>query len=329
MATGYYGLDYPNRRAGGAKRDPASIQIGVIHVTVNAPSTKSANQVAQWQSTQDYTYSGYHSLFDSDEHLKYFPDNRISNGVVGYNSKTVNLSAACKPDSWVRYENWAALTYGFMAKEVRRLWKDRGLVLRVITKSEADRGLKGWTSHHRLDPARRTDPGALVDGFGAFSFEHLFTLAADNEPAPTPTPAPAPAPAPIIEETDTMKHGDSGVEVRQLQHLINAVIVHTSGWTEGGPDLLPITGKYDNALAERVQHAIWRMEGWVYGHPIYAEEEGGSRVTGYTVGYMIDCARGLRSGTYDTDPHTSITQSGVDLKDAEAVAKWVRENNAA
>lgn len=318
----YYGLEHPNPRAGGTKRDPGRITVGVVHVTVNAPSTTSANTVAQWQSTQKSTYSGYHSLFDSNEHLPYFPDDRIANGAGnGYNIRSVHLSAACMPDSWERYKNWAALTYGFMATEVRRLHDERDLAYRVLTRAEVDRGLKGFTTHHRLDPSRRYDPGAEVDGKGGFSFDTLFALADAG--------ATAPPPPVIIEESDMLKHGDSGVEVRQLQHLVNAVIAHTGGWhADQAKTLIPIDGVYGNLTAERVQHAIWRVEGWVFGHPIYGEEEGGSRVTPTVIAYLVDAVRGLRSGIYDITPGTSVTQSGVDLQDPAAAATWVRENAA-
>jgi hypothetical protein len=325
----FYGISHPNPdgRAGGAKRPVDDLRGGAVHVSVNAPSTRSANDVARYQSTQRVTYSGYNSLFDSDEHLRYFPDDRAPNGARGgnkygkYNRILVHLSAACQTDTWERYVNWADLTYGFMATEVRRLHDTYDWPYRLLTKSELDRGLKGFITHARLDPDRRRDPGAQADGYGAFSFDRLFTLADAGTSRP-PTPPPV-----IIEETDMLKHGDKGVEVRQLQHLVNAVIAHTGGWhADQSKTLIPITGTFDNATAERVQHAVWRMEGWVFGHPVYAEEEGGSRVTPLLIAYFVDCVRGLRSGAYDLNPATHVTQSGIDLKNAEAAAKFVREN---
>lgn len=314
----YFGIRRPNPRAGGTKRNPDDVTVGVVHIAVTSPTTQSALAVAEWQSTQNKVPSGYHSLFDSERHVQYFPDDRIAHGAGGgYNRRSIHISGACQVDTWARYENWATRCYAQMAPEVRRLRDERGIFLRVLTKAEVDRGLRGWTTHARLDPSRRSDPGAKVDGKGQFDFERLFTLAAHGE-----GPKPPPVKDLIIVNQLMLKEGDEGLLVRQLRHTVNAVIKFTGG----GFDHLPITSVFDGALAERVQHAIWRAEGWVLGYPLYGEEEGGSRVTTKVFTDLQHVAHGLRSGMYDTNPDSSLTQSGVDLKNAKAVAELVRKN---
>lgn len=328
----YYGLRYPNPegRAGGALRDVEDLRGGAVHIAVIAPSVQSANKVAQWQSTQRgyvngvKVYSGYHSLFDSDEHLPYFPDNRVSYGARGgnqfgkYNKLLVHLSGACNVDTWARYKNWSTLTYGHMGPEIRRLHETYDFPYRLLTKAEFDRGLLGFITHQRLDPDRRKDPGAKEDGSGDFDFEYLFGIAQGDSPE-----KPDPREEDIVRP---IKHGDTGVEVRQLTHLINSIIVYTGGWhTDAGP-LLPIRDTYDNDLAERVQHAIWRVEGWVFHHPLYAEEEGGSRVTIQTLAYLVDAARGIRSQQYKVGPAPVAVTRKVNVEDAQSCALAVRED---
>lgn len=319
----YYGLEHPNPqgRAGGAKRNVGRLRGGAVHIAVIAPSTISAEAVARYQSTQTSTYSGYHGLFDMDGHLPYFPDDRIAYGARGgniygkYNEIMIHLSGACNVDTWVRYVNWSELTYGHMAPEIRRLHETYGWPYRVLTKSEFDRGLLGFTTHHRLDPARRSDPGAIVDGKGGFDFEYLFGLSQGDTPV-------SPVPRPEEDEMKDLRQGDTGSAVRQLQHLINGAIYYTNrGFEHLNPD-----GVYGPTTAARAQHAIWRAEGWVLGYPLYAEEDGGSRISVGTMASLYDVYHGLRLGIYDLDPTTDVSQSGVDFSDAQKVAEWVREN---
>lgn len=334
----YRGLQGTSGRAGGALRDERRLRGCTWHVTVNAPTTASAETVAEWQATQrSYVdgaavYSGYNTLFDSDSTVYFWPDYRAPNGARGgdskgqYNATLIHLSFACGVDTWEKYINWSRGAYVQGAKERKRILDKFGWPLRVLTVTELDRGLEGDSTHRRLDPGRRSDPGAVVDRTGKFDFNVLYGIVQGDAPPPIIIPEAA--------MFGYLKHGDEGEDIVQIHHLLNEFFVETGGLpaeipaerrTAGGALLSP-QPKFDNTLAVAYQHAVWRTEGWVLGRPLFAGEEGGSRVTNQALTSLVEATRGLQAGTYDTDPATPLTRSGINLKDAQAAAEWVRAN---
>jgi len=290
--TGYYLLDNYNPRAKGGdgfhghRSRSAVITCAVIHVAVIAPTTESAERIGRYFATTDRQAS-YHQLVDSDGVLPLLPDEATAFHVINFNSQSLGLSFACNTDTWDRYKNWSEQAYQHAAPLVRR-WSDTySLPMRIISRAEAKRGVRGWTFHSIMDPSRRSDPGT---GFDA---EYLFSLASG---------APAAGVTPVDEETDMLKQGDKGKRVEQLQHLVNRIIAQTGGWPRNDEDPsnksehLKVDGDYGNATSERVQHAIWRVEKWVLKHPIYANEDGGARVTAQTEGWLTAVSAGLTSG---------------------------------
>lgn len=179
MATGYYGLDNPNPRAGwrgdgyywgysSMNNDPTAI---VVHTTesladLDGPD-EGAENVARWFTTNDVPAS-YHWLCDSDSEIDFLPCGLDHFAVhtafhtAGYNSRMIGLSMAMRADSWPRLpEGWKRAVLTRMARRAAALCVRWGIPARKITKAEADAGVKGITGHGILDPGYRYDPGDL------------------------------------------------------------------------------------------------------------------------------------------------------------------------
>lgn len=114
--------------------------------------------------------------------------------------------------------------------------------------------------------------------------------------------------APVIEpepqeDEELMKHGDTGPQVAQLRHLVNRVISQTGG----GFDHLPITETYDDELANRVWHAIARVEQWVLFHPVYSNSNAGKYVTAQTQAWLTNVSTALTSGALQVARERRIT----------------------
>lgn len=69
---------------------------------------------------------------------------------------------------------------------------------------------------------------------------------------------------------------DHGNDVVKLQHDLNRFIALTGPWLGSqisSAGHLPIDGNYGPVTRERMQHAIWRAERWVFGHPLYCDPD--------------------------------------------------------
>lgn len=287
MATGYYLRDNKNPRASngfhghvGRNVPMSQVNVALIHVAVTVPTTQSAQAVGNYFRTTDRPVS-YHTLYDSGGRFPLLPYTDTAFHVRNYNSKSIGLSFACNTDTWSRYQNWAELAYKAAAPDVKQISESYNLPYVLLSRSDVLAGKRGFSYHALMDPSRRTDPGAPPHG--TFNINHLFDLARGGSMT---------TPAPVVEGV-SLKQGDKGRRVAQLQHLVNRVITRTGGWPTNEGDivdkkpLLTISGVYDPATAERVQHAIWRVERWVLKHPIYADEDGGSRVTPQTEAWLV------------------------------------------
>ena len=199
----FFGIENPNSKAGGAWRDPGKIRLVCFHVAVTDPTPHSALNVATWQANQRQVASGYHSLFDSSEHLRYYPDDRIAHGSRHINGHAVHLSFACHTSTWHTDPGWANKALAHAAAEVRRLHEDYRLPYRLLNRAEALSGVRGFTMHSTVDPGRRSDPGAF------FPVDQLFSMANSiGKPVTT-------------DEEAVMKFGEIGGEVQMLQRDLN------------------------------------------------------------------------------------------------------------
>lgn len=102
---------------------------------------------------------------------------------------------------------------------------------------------------------------------------HFEVVASPAELALGLTVQPAPS-----EEDDVITPTSPPALIRQLQHLVNRLVYETGGQLDGGGhphdrggSHINADGKFGPTTFEFVQHAIWRAERWVLGHPIYAD----------------------------------------------------------
>lgn len=170
---GYYLYDHQNsnapvrangKRFWGYPSRNASVQLIAVHTAESVFDTSGADSgaeaVAGYQSRTDRP-SSYHTLVDRDSTIDTLPDTATSFGVVGYNSRALNLSFAMSAADWGNAAKAKAAEPMLhrAAKKAAEWCKKYDIPVRLITKAQADAGVKGLTSHGRLDPSRRSDPG--------------------------------------------------------------------------------------------------------------------------------------------------------------------------
>lgn len=153
----------------------------------------------------------------------------------------------------------------------------------------------GWTAArvimHREWTSRKIDPSWKLDARAAIQQR----IDGTTEP---------PTPEPEEPEDDMLEHGDNKPEVAQLRHLVNRLIEQTGGWPGG---MLPITNEYDDALAERLWHAIARTEQWLLHHPLYSESSAGTRCTAQTQSWLTNASVALTSGALRPNTESTVT----------------------
>jgi hypothetical protein len=97
---------------------------------------------------------------------------------------------------------------------------------------------------------------------------------------------------PTIGSIDMARMGDRGPAVAQLQHLLNRFVNLSGGGLDGGGISMPRGGKYLNVdgvfgdkTREFLQHAVWRLERELLGHPIY--NPGDTQATAQTQAWLV------------------------------------------
>ena len=190
-ADGRRGFYHPTRQGG----KPRLI---VLHTAETRRRPGGARAVATWQARWAERPSSYHALADAGEVVIGLPDEAVAFHVVSYNTMSLGLSFATFASAWGQDPEWddAALRLGAQkAAEWCRLYS---IPVEMRTKAQIDRGgvgASGFSTHARLDPARRSDPGA---GFPLSTFFRY--VRAELAPA---------APKPSGPRTHTVQRGET------------------------------------------------------------------------------------------------------------------------
>lgn len=196
MATGYYLLDHPNPRGPFFYDNRRPCQHGipsdklphiiVVHTAESLPdyheADTSGESLAKYASTTERSVS-WHSTVDSDSDIAMLPDNFTAFHVVNYNRCAVGMEIATQAYRWVElatnYLNWYDAIMAKAANRVAWWCKTHGIPALRLTKAQVDVGGRGVIDHARLDPGRRTDPGA------AFAWNRFITDVRSRMVAPT------------------------------------------------------------------------------------------------------------------------------------------------
>jgi hypothetical protein len=142
------------------------IQLVVVHTTESMfdliGEDTGAEGVARFQSTTTRP-SSYHRIVDRDSEIDMLPDGATAFGVVDYNGQSLHIAFAMRAGDWADPEKAKAAEPAlYRAARIVATWcHDYGIPDRFISQAEADAGALGLTSHGRLDPDRRSDPGTL------------------------------------------------------------------------------------------------------------------------------------------------------------------------
>lgn len=215
---GYYLLDHPNPNApvrSNGKRGwyyptrNKPITIIVIHTAENLPDIippdGGAEAIARYGATTSRAAS-WHQTVDSDTTIAMLPDSYTAFHVIGYNSLGLGIELCTRAASWDAVPQafrLALLNRG--ARAAARMAKTHGIPRRLLTKAQVDSGAKGFISHARLDPTRRTDPGA---GFPWSAFLSMVnSIVVGTSPAP-------PFPGRLLRLTSPLL---TGADVRDYQ----------------------------------------------------------------------------------------------------------------
>lgn len=187
MATGYYLLDTPRR--GPTKWYPSRrspVRVIVLHITaglegIASTDDQSAEATARYAANTDRAVS-WHAGADTDSVIRLLPTGYTAFHSQGYNSVSLGLEISKRTVRWTGMDpTWVARTLDNAAVAVRPWVDEFGVPVRLLTRPEVDAGARGFTYHSRLDPTRRSDPGA---DFPWDSFARR--LASPAAPAPSP-----------------------------------------------------------------------------------------------------------------------------------------------
>ena len=176
---------YPTRRG--------TISCIVLHTTENNPGNGIAMNVARWQASTAPAPSSYHKLVDTHNIVQTVLDNQTAFHAVGFNSRGLGLSFATWASSWGRDRTTDARMLERGAWVAAQWCKRYNIPVRLITKAEGERGVKGFITHAAVDPGRRSDPGRN------FPMERFFSLVRGYINGIKPAPEPEPEPEPMDE----------------------------------------------------------------------------------------------------------------------------------
>lgn len=172
MSTGYYLLDNQNphapkrsdgRRFWGHPGRYSKLRVIVLHVPVMpyvaAGPDPTAEKVAKYFATTNRAASA-HVCSDADTVVQCLPADYTGAHVRGYNSSTWGIEMGYGTNDWNRDRKRTEAVLIQATKAIVPVVQKYQIPVRLLTKAQVDAGLSGFTTHARLDPARRSDPGA-------------------------------------------------------------------------------------------------------------------------------------------------------------------------
>lgn len=217
----------------------------VLHTAETPPSSGSAWNVARYLSRTDRAAS-YQTVVDSGSAVTLLPPTAVSFNVRKFNTPSLGLSWATRAAVWGQFPDWddAALWQG--ARVAAGWSRQFDIPVRVISKSQALDGVKGFTTHALMDSGRRSDPGA---GFPLVEFfRRVNQLLDDSFEA---------------EELDVLEIGDEGDPVVRVRWRINQFLHKEPDPRGKGKDFgLPISSVFDAELRAYVHHVQAELN-WV------------------------------------------------------------------
>lgn len=207
---GYYLLDNPNPHGPhfySSRR--GSVLACVVHITAGLEDLEgedsSNERVTQYAGTTSRAVS-WHSGSDTDSQILLLPDTYTAFHCRGYNSRTIGHEISKRHTDWsVMPSLWVSETLEQAADCLRPRLKALKIPLRHASKAELDKAINyggkpvGLIDHSRLDPSRRSDPGAN------FPWARFLSMLAEPPVTPPSEPEPEPLPETPTPEED-MKH---------------------------------------------------------------------------------------------------------------------------
>lgn len=187
MATGYYGLDHPNKHGiknkdgqyHGYMARKQQVRIIVIHTPEVLPDYNgvddSAESVSKYFSTTDRSASA-HVNIDRDSTVPWLPPDHVAFHVRNYNSIGYGAEIGYRATEWGKRPDVDEQIISRVAAHLAPIATKYGIPVKFVTKAEVDKGAYGFTSHAQLDPTRRTDPGTKfpwANLFAAITLEQL------------------------------------------------------------------------------------------------------------------------------------------------------------
>lgn len=174
------------RRYHGYPQRTAQTRLIGIHTAESIPDytppvDAGAENVARYLASTSRAAS-YHEVGDSDSWVTLLPPEAVAFGARGWNTTVWHWSFATQAYRWPnKPEAWKDPALRIAADRCSIVARANGIPPVRITLAQARAGVRGFIDHARLDPARRTDPGA------GFPWDRFLALVAQRlRPQPKP-----------------------------------------------------------------------------------------------------------------------------------------------
>ena len=235
---GYYLLDHPNPHGPHYNRTRrVPLRVILMHITAGGEdfvgADNSAENVVRYAATTTRQVS-WHASVDSDSIIELLPPDYAAWHVRNYYDWCYGIEISKRTTNWRGLpEPWRTNTLRNAATIAGKIARRYDIPFRHITGSEAINGRKGFTSHWRLDPSRRDDPGRY-QGVDTFPWREFLTMAAGGGGGQ--------------QGGDEMRKGDSGQEVGILQRRLTRLGFDTKADDVYGPKTAEQVGKAQKHL---------------------------------------------------------------------------------
>lgn len=236
---GYYLLDHPNPHGPHYNRyRRVPLRVILMHITAGAEdfvgADSSAENVTRYAATTTRQVS-WHASVDSDSIIELLPPSYAAWHVRNYYDFCYGIEISKRHTNWRGVpEPWRTNTLRNAATIAGKVARQYDIPFKHITGSEAINGAKGFTSHWRLDPTRRDDPGRYR-GVDTFPWDEFLQMAAAGGGGGR-------------QEGDEMRKGDRGNEVGILQRRLTRLGFDTRADDDYGSRTAESVGKAQRHL---------------------------------------------------------------------------------